>query len=253
MKAVKIAGLAVALMAATAAAQTTGMVNYNLTATASTNQEFAPLTIEWAMDVVVTGNNQGLAQYVADLSLVRVDQGPAQSVPVALGLADFTKSFNVAGNAPSGATVTTGYLQGGPGMGLGTAGNADTPGTLVGFGAGFTPPWTYTPKASRYTPGVGLASATGMLHADAHGKFTLNNGVIEVPTGLAAGVYRLVLTAGQTNVLNAGLNLLTNLDVGYATPADKAGDVFEFEIVPEPATLLLLAGAGLFIRRRRTA
>jgi len=31
----------------------------------------------------------------------------------------------------------------------------------------------------------------------------------------------------------------------------REGDIFRFTIVPEPATLLLLAGAGLLARRRR--
>ena len=32
---------------------------------------------------------------------------------------------------------------------------------------------------------------------------------------------------------------------------DVHGETFEFTIAPEPATLLLIAGAGLLIRRRR--
>jgi hypothetical protein len=253
MKAVKIAGLISVLVAANAMAYTTA--TWTVAGPASV-VENAP--VPWAASVALTAGplgggssdaSQGMANYAITIEL-RNSSGAL--VPIALSPANFTQSFKVGGLGP--ADVKAINTDGGPGYeGPSSAGTVSTPGKIAGMSAGYGLPWKYP----RYTRGIGLPGSEGVLMGAAAGTpYVINDGVIDT-TGLAQGTYTVKLVVDSTFVLKTYkgttttvLNWDTTLTSLPSESAVKVGSLFTFEIVPEPATMLLLAGAGLFLRRR---
>ncbi len=134
-----------------------------------------------------------------------------------------------------------------------SAGTVSTKGKIAGISAGYGLPWQYP----RYTRGIGLPGFEGVLMGQAAGTpYVTNDGTI--PTDeLPLGTYTVKLVVDSTFVLKTYkgttttvLNWDTTLTALPSQSAVKVGSQFVFEIVPEPATMLLLAGAGLFLRRR---
>lgn len=208
--------------------------------------------VGWMVKVDVSGPNQGLAAWALDLE---VRNSSNALIPNNL-THELSPSFSIGGAAdPSGVPFKAGFTLGGPNASI-TADPAKSPGKLEGFGGGYAPPWTYTPKADRKTGGIGRADQAATLLMNPANGFILHQGTIDT-TGLPNGTYTVTLkTAGTPVVIAGDANLLTNLVGSFTTPL-IAGEwnptsTFTFTI-PEPATLLLIAGAGLLIRRRRTA
>ena len=115
--------------------------------------------------------------------------------------------------------------------------------------------------------GVGRDEKKGdLLRLGSAGKYYILNGVFDVRTW-APGTYELcaLIPPGQTSgmsVINAGSDLnydpddppldplpMPKTDLTSVPGAMQMGQ-WEFIVTPEPATLLLLAGAGLLYRRR---
>lgn len=247
MKAMKVFGLAVALTAGTAMGAT---VNYNVTSTMAGQTIAAGTPVDWTLSLVTSeGDNQGVAVFVADLLFI----GPGGSlVNKTLDVAEWVYSFNYLNKGPA-TFADTGRL-GGAGMGgIQSTGNNAMPGKLEGFGAGYAVPWDpvrWTGKA--YTGnmvwGVGMESRKSVLLWDPSGNYDMAAGVLDT-SDLPDGLYTVKVVPGNTNILQAGLNLDEPLSGNFASPATGVGSEFTFYI-PEPTTLLLLAGAGLLIRRR---
>lgn len=118
------------------------------------------------------------------------------------------------------------------------------PPALAGIGYG-------TPSTAVDSGGTALDPAYG----DVRSRWYLLAGTVAVPA--AAGTYTVEWEDGETNVIIAGLDLTADITTGYLESAtitgSRAGDSFSFTVVPEPATMsmLLIAGAGLVMRRRR--
>lgn len=174
---------------------------------------------------------------------------------------------------------------GGPGMyagaGLTTTGNI-TPGYyyIAAAGTGYSLAWASSGDgplravdsgevdengdpimvvAGAVTAGIGRVDQASRLLSNGS-SFAITYGSIPVTNAAsgvwAPGVYTVTLRPNDTFVLNAGIDLNTFQDGTIVTQL-AAADVngggyasFTFTILPEPTTLLLLAGAGLLYRRR---
>jgi len=230
MKAVKIAGLVSLLVAGSAMAVPTA------TWTVSSADAGAIVTpgssVAWDASVAVTTDCKGLANYAITLLL----QKEGAAVP-----------YTFAPAAKNAALMATaGYT------GPSSTGTFSTPGKLAGLSAGTGTPWAGPP----WVWGVGLDARKNAFGIAPTGKFVLNSGAIDT-TGLAEGTYTVKLEVNSSFVLKTykgTTTTLLNYDVAQtALPtesATKVGSTFTF-VVPEPATMILLAGAGLLIRRRQ--
>jgi len=247
MKAMKVFGLAVALTASTAMGAT---VTYNISSSVAGQTIAAGTAVDWMVSLVASeGDNQGVATFVADVLVL----GPGDVlINKTLGLAEWAYSFNYLGRGP-GSLADSGRL-GGLGMsGVLSTGTNATPGKLEGFGAGYAVPWNPVRLSGKnyigdMVWGLGLESRKAALLFDPAGNYDVAGGVIDT-AGLPDGWYTVKVIPGSTNILQMGLDLSQPLTGNFASPATGVGSEFRFYI-PEPTTLLLLAGAGLLIRRR---
>lgn len=247
MKAMKVFGLAVALTASTAMGAT---VTYNISSSVAAQTIAAGTPVDWMVSLVASvGDNQGVATFVADVLVL----GPGDVlINKTLGEAEWAYSFNYLNKGP--ATLADSGRLGGLGMsGVLSTGTNSTPGKLEGFGAGYGTPWNPTRLSGKVYVGdmvwgLGVESRKAALLFDPAGNWDVAGGVIDT-TGLPDGWYTVKVVPGNTNVLQTGLDLNQPQTGSFASPATAVGSEFRFYI-PEPATLLLLAGAGLLIRRR---
>ncbi len=266
MKVVKIAG-AVALVLASSAMAATGVIEWSLRGSNTNDLTMVdPLVdpyVSWTASVVVTGNNFGMAGFLADLGVY----GPAPiatEVPRTITEGEFAAVFKAPGSSATG-TVKDNASAGGPGMDV--LPSVGFPNGAVAYLAQMQAAhldWkarayvTYTGGGTRKkwvgddTWGVGLDSRKSVLLQDPEGLYDIIGGVLDVSTW-PVGTYKVKWMPASTgnSVLRPDVNL--NVDqIGNITSQDVivTGAEFEFTIIPEPATLLLLASAGLFIRRR---
>lgn len=249
MKAVKVAGLVLALLAVNAFAANTGMTQYALKSPQAGMTVPTDGVVDWTAAIVsVTGNNVGLYGYQFDIELWK----DGALVPVIL---------------PKGAWAT-GYAAGtlNATVGIGNAGAASNqiasnavPGKLIQYAQSYGPQW---PGEGVWKTGIGLASKKATLLDDGMGDYDLVTNSFDVAAlGLAEGTYTVKMIPGTANVLNLYKGTTTNLVLWantLATPFTQAPAAahngvqsFTFEVVPEPTTLILLAGAAAFLRRRR--
>ncbi len=287
MRAIKLVGLVTLLCASTVLAATDGVVTWNSRAVAFDGDGNpidigAPIKpadyptgvwLQWTVSCVVTGNNQGLA-----------------GATVSMGVKDVTKPFGVwapVDQDPGNLSLSAVYKAPGAAVNGTVADNAGAgglgaaPGASKGFpvagifyvdmmGMGYLD-WqarrykTTLPKGwiGNQQWGMGLDSRKDAILRDgAAGTYDLAEGFIDI-TSLPPGTYKSVIVLKDQNdrpvttskVLDAGQDLNTDwpaVDMTEITGDNlRVGDTFSFTIVPEPATLLLLAGAGLLARRRR--
>lgn len=147
-----------------------------------------------------------------------------------------SEGYIVGGNAGSyaplgGAPLNAGFLQGGPAMAPASRGTSE-PGRLVGFGAAYATPWTYTPKSGRMTGGIGRAAQKSALLLDSQGEYVLHKGTIDT-SSLSSGHYVLRLAPSDyTGILADGLDLTTNIDGNFVQPPAgvSAPDLVEFDV-----------------------
>lgn len=206
--------------------------------------------VPWAASVAVTNDCKGLASYSFNVE-VRDSRGVLTIAYLAP--ANFTPTFRVNGLGP--ASVRQINTAGGPGLDD-PNGDEQEPGLglIRGINAAYSAPWV----APRYTYGVGQPARAAALGVT--GPYVLNDGLI-LTDGLTFGTYTVRLTVNSCSVLrtyDGATSALINYDTTLTSlPTESCigiGDEFKFYIpIPEPATALLVAGAGLCIRRRRGA
>ncbi|MBN1491577.1 MAG: PEP-CTERM sorting domain-containing protein [Phycisphaerae bacterium] len=270
MKAIKFAGVILALSAVSAMA-TDGVITWNVAG--ATAYETTDAYIEFFVNVDVTGNNQGLATFLYDIAITKV-AGPAGGAVVGGYINNWptldwgaylkdTQGYK-SGATPIRGTIIDGGANGGPGINvLPSTGTLDTPGFIADVGAGIlawdpliqgTKAWTGT-----HQWGVGMASRKDTLLVNPAGDYMVNYGYWTVADFVATngeGIYKIEVLPKNGAVLLAEKNLNV-ADTGVTQTlalSDVVGNSLIFQVgVPEPATLLLLAGAGAFIRRRRHA
>ncbi len=272
MRAIKLA-VVVGLAAASAALATDGKAVFSINGSNTNPLNAIVLGVDPYLSivtsVVVTGNNQGLGGFNFDVGIYPVaNPTSGNEVPLPLFVTagvDWAAVYKAPGSGSVGTVKDNGGA-GGPGMDvLPQLGNpAATVAYTAQIGAAHLD-WkarvyaTYTGGGTRKkwqgddTWGVGLDSRKSVLLQDGQETYDLWTAVVDL-TGVPLGNYLVKLTPNGASVLQAGLDL--NQDqIGSTTYKLGAGDLtggsFEFSIVPEPATLLLIAGAGLLVRRRR--
>jgi len=268
MKAIKLAGLVAALTSTGAFGV---MVNYNISSPVAgatfASEAVAPASISWAVALVASNDTQGVATYVADIEILKdgalfasaVFHGEPLPPPEITPNSDFLWVFDYQGRSFGvGAPVTDSARLGGAGMGgVQSAGSVSTPGKLVGFGAGYAVPWDPIRGSGKTLTGnmawgVGLDSRKSVLLLDPEGAYTVQGGYIDGP--FPAGEYTVRVVPGSTNYLKPGLDLDQPLAGNFAEPCQPGqvmGSEFSFTVLPEPATMLLLVGGALVLRRRR--
>lgn len=146
-------------------------------------------------------------------------------------------------------------------------GNNSTVGDITGFGAFAAPLWDADVDDNisdglepRALQNIGIGSPPGIdvgghqvPAMGARDKWYLAEGEISVPN--APGIYDVEVNPTSVALYRPDVDLNNDISSGLLLPTDPAltGDTFHFTVVPEPATLsvLLLAGAGVCIRRRR--
>jgi hypothetical protein len=266
MKAIKLAGMLALAIAAVAMAQH-GTVNWTVVDSGAGGPYTAGDVVSWGAYVdLTTEGNKGLGVYVFDINIVNSSDALIANTPTS----DFAKSFNALGKAGTNARKAVQDSSiGGLSMNGAYSTGALSPGKVEGAGTGFGSPWKAKSLSSSgiMFTGVGHAdrkvtyasnNAKGLL-ANGVSEFVMNNGTIPT-TGLAPGLYtvKLIPDANAHNVLavtnTAGpIDYTTNFEASFQISASAVhGSSFVFEIVPEPTTLLLVAGGiGAFIRRRR--
>lgn len=270
MKAIRLTGLLVGVLALTAMATTATVtftprgyaadydntVFYDLNAIPGTGDRW----LNWTQSLRVQGDNQGLCSYVLDMGIRDLTSGTWAPYIFNYDGSDGSRSWIPAYKSikTNGGTVKDPGDWGGPGLNaMATLGSGNSNVAYIAqFGAamlGYSPyVKTKNGYAGDQTWGVGLDSRKSVLLIDPQGTYDLAQGYIDL-TGWAPGTYRLELIAVHAWVIQAGLDLNSAVDnVVYEVPsANLAGGAFEFTIVPEPATLVLLAGAAMLVRRRR--
>lgn len=266
MKAIKLAGLVAALITPGALGV---MVNYNISSpvagTTYPSEAAAPLSIPWSVGLVASEDTKGVAVYVADIEIYKDGVLFTSAVfhgepfpPDPTPNSDFLWVFDYQGRSFGvGAPVTDSARLGGAGMGgIYSAGSVSTPGKLVGFGAGYAVPWDPIRGSGKTLTGnmawgVGLESRKSLLLLDPEGEYTVQGGYIDGP--FPVGQYLVRVVPGNTNYLRPDLDLDQPQAGNFASPCQPGevmGSEFLFTVLPEPATMLLLVGGALVLRRR---
>ncbi len=245
--------------------------------------------INFVTDIAVTGPNQGICQFLFSMGVynaadyvkgheVATSAGPYGPGPRLYGTGWVEEAYKAPGSTAAGS-VKDKAGSGGPGLdnGLGGYGypNANFA-WIEQAGNGYPLKWigrayvTYTGGGTRkkwqgdLVWGVGMASRKDVLLQDPNGKYPLFNGTLDV-TGWAEGTYVVKVwpASAGNSVMRTQVNIngvMTPLDLNlnwemnifeFVAPNEAFGGEFRFVIVPEPATMLLLAGAAALIRRRR--
>ena len=219
--------------------------------------------LQWTISCVVTGNNQGLAGAMVSWGIQDASGNWAPFVqdPANLYLAPVYKAPGTAVNGTVADNATAGGLGAGPGAAKGW------PEAHLFYidemGMGYLD-WqarrykTTTPKGwiGNQQWGMGLDSRKAAILRDGvDGTYDLTEGLVElthVPNGTYHSAFDPLDKNIMSRVLNVGQDLNPDLPAAGMTDVPIVrGDTFSFTIVPEPATLLLLAGAGLLAHRRR--
>ena len=170
--------------------------------------------------------------------------------------------------APSGVYPYVAHLNGFGFSGLSDQGNnTAVVGSVIGPGAGMNPLWTADVAPQTYNPGlqpkalhnVGYGAPPGIdvggtqtPSLNPRGKWFLLEGEILVPHEM--GTYYVDIIPGQINVIDPTRDLNVDQTGGYQIAAKGViGGGWVVNVIPEPATLsvLLFAGVGLVVRRRR--
>lgn len=283
MKALKLAGL-VLVLASSSALATDGQVFWNVSAAVSDamgnpldpaaipDPVLAPGSVlAWSIGVNVTGDNQGLGGFVLNMGVwntagdvIAPNEIGGGTSTMDDGAGNMVGVFKAPGNTLSHGNINDLASAGGPGMNYGFSTGTAAAGKayLAQLGAGYLD-WiaryygTYTGGGTRkkwqgnQTWGVGMASETAKLLWNPDGGYQLFASAIDL-TGWAPGTYQIALFPVSAAVLKSGINLNTDQSgVTEAIPlANITGGTFDFIITPEPATLILLAAAGMLYRRR---
>jgi len=226
--------------------------------------------LQWDVYCDVTGDNQGLFGAVVSMGVINTATGAWAPVVQDSENLSQPKVYKAPGTAVNGSVADVAGA-GGPGAGRGAA--KGWPETAVFYidqmGMGYLE-W----NARRYKTtipkgwvgdqqwGVGMASRKADLLKDGvDGYYDLAEGFIDI-SSLPNGTYKSKFDMPNitSSVIDLGTDLNTDQPALPATPVTRfgtngnwllEGDYFQFTIVPEPATLLLLAGAALLYRRRR--
>lgn len=250
MKAVKVAGLVLALLAVNAFAANTGVVSFALKATSADVQPgtaglqiMEGTAIDWTAAITnCTGNNVGVYGYQFNVELYK----DGVLFPITLPKGNWATGY-----AAGTLKETTGIGNAGAASDQ-MASNA-VPGKLIQYAQSYGPNW---PGEGVWKTGIGLAAKKATLLDDGMGDYDLVTNSFE---GLPLGTYTIKLIPGATNILNLFRGTTTNLVIWantlatpFAAATTNGTQQFNFEVVvPEPTTLILLAGAAAFLRRRR--
>lgn len=222
--------------------------------------------LNWTLSVRVTGDNMGLSGYVLELGIRSLSGGYwAPYYPAVAGDPDSISWCPVYKSARmSGGTIKDSGDAGGPGLdalpGLGIVHRYDEAyiSEMAAALLEFTPyVKTKNGWSGAQTWGVGLDSRKSTLLMNPDGTYDIEQGYIDM-TGWAPGYYRVELIVREADVIKSGLSLNSGepqSGIIYQVPlANQTVRSFEFSPnIPEPATLLLVAGGALLYRRRRTA
>lgn len=261
MKAIKFAVVILALSAVSAMA-TDGVVTWSIDMPSTSIDPGVDTYFDFFINVEVTGNNQGLAFFQNDIRIRKV----STDTNIVGHPTSFGWSYWMGGAYKSPSSVLQGSVvdsaaAGGPGLGtkVKTLGYQNAPGFIDDVGAGILDwnPVRLDGKAwtGDHQWGIGMASRKANLLVNPAGEFLVNYGYWTMASWLASnplpGDYRIEVLPVTASVLLAEKDLNVP-DTGVMAVADSVvGASMVFTIIPEPATLLLLAGAGAFIRRRR--
>jgi hypothetical protein len=217
-------------------------------------------------------SSQGLAGHSFDIA---TNTGLLQPLPIqaktkTTGPTDITAANWVFVGYPTYVTKLSGFgFDGGSFNGNATS----NVGSILGPGAAMNPGAWVSDVDTFYTaglqpkqlhnvgygapPGLDVGGSATPPPAKARDKWYLLEGSINI-AGLGLGSYYVDLQPGIINVIRPDVDLNFDITDGYQIGASTIGDtilghMWWFNIVPEPATLsvLLFAGVGLVIRRRR--
>lgn len=281
MKAIKLAGL-VALLVAPMAMATDGNVVWSVRLSTDTNgNTLAPANVPQSttslyatISVAVTGDNQGLYSSVMDVSLKDMTAGTI--VPWVIPTANVIwKPVYVAPGGPqTGVGINQTAGAGGPGMNANSSVGtfATDKAYLTQLGVFYPSQWsgrhatedtdpetleplgTYTWSGDQVW-GVGLSSRKAALLKTGQTIYDVERIRIQLnQAGWVTGhSYQVELRLASAAVLNSGIDLeqVDPIIASISTAVVPTANNANFYWVPEPATLVLLAAAGLLYRRRR--
>jgi hypothetical protein len=246
------AGLALAVAATGASAQNDGTVAWHLDSPQDPDGDdyialypggVDPSNIVWTASVEVTGNNQGLGFTVLDLDIL---DSAGANVGTITSTARLTKVFNVGGAGK--ATATDVVPLGGPGMIGPSSGGAILAGKLTGFGVSYLAGWNYNNSAW----GVGMASRESFLLNNVATGYRLFKGTVDL-SALPDGTYTIRISPQEQKLLRSDVTLdgvVTEDPVLFSAASSDVSGEDLIIYIPEPASLLLLAGGALLLRRR---
>lgn len=262
MRAVQLSSIIVALVSSAAMA-TDGVVTWSISMPNATIDPAVSTYVDFLITVGVTGDNQGLASFQYDLALTKISGPGAGSSVVGHPTLDWGSAWNPYQAFPTEArgTIVDAATAGGPGLGSGfvSLGTTTTDGFFDDIGAGMGDLWDpFRLEGKRWIGthqwGVGMASRKADLLVDPAGDYLVNYGYWNLTDFLAAngpGIYKIEVLPVAASVLKAELDLTFGKS-DVTEPADQIiGASLTFPpIVPDPATLLLLAAATALLRRR---